>query len=152
MEHFRIALRWVTRESHAALRPGDTHPASKISKENTQMRKFASGLIAAVLLTAICIAAPADKTYTGQIMDNECAQMGSHESMMKKEGTKDAKDCALACIKGGGKYVLYNSATKKTYQLDDQMKPEQFAGQKVTVTGSYDSAAQAIHVTDIQSA
>jgi hypothetical protein len=116
------------------------------------MRKFASGLIAAVLLTGICIAAPADKTYTGQIMDNECAQMGSHESMMKKEGTKDAKDCTLACIKGGGKYVLYNSATKKTYQLDDQMKPEQFAGQKVTVTGSYDSAAQAIHVTDIQSA
>jgi hypothetical protein len=114
------------------------------------MKKTASGLIAALLLAGMSIAAPKDKTYAGQIMDNECAQMGSHEAMMKKEGTKDAKDCTIACVKGGGKYVLYNSTTKKTYQLDDQTKPEQFAGQKVTITGSYDTGSKAIHVTDIQ--
>jgi hypothetical protein len=116
------------------------------------MKKLASGILAALLLTGISIAAPKDKTYTGQIMDNECAHMGSHEAMMKKEGTKDAKDCTLACVKGGGKYVLYNSTTKKTYQLDDQTKPEQFAGQNVTVSGSFDMSAKAIHVTGIQPA
>jgi len=116
------------------------------------MKKLASGLVAALLLTGISMAAPKDKTYAGQIMDSDCAKMGSHEEMMKKEGTKDAKECTLACVKGGGKYVLYNSTTKKTYQLDDQTKPEQFAGQKVTVTGSYDMGAKAIHVTDIHPA
>jgi hypothetical protein len=116
------------------------------------MKKLTLGLFAALLLTSIGVAAPKDRTYTGQIMDNDCAKMGSHDAMMKKEGTKDAKDCTLACVKGGGKYVLYNSTTKKTYQLDDQTKPEQFAGQQVTVTGSYDMGAKAIHVTDIQPA
>lgn len=116
------------------------------------MKRLASGLVTALLLTGVSLAAQKDKTYTGQIMDSDCAKMGSHEGMMKKEGTKDAKECTLACVKGGSKFVLYDSATKKTYQLDDQTKPEQFAGQNVTVTGSYDMAAKAIHVTNIHPA
>jgi hypothetical protein len=55
-------------------------------------------------------------------------------------------------VKNGGKFVLYNPDTKKTYQLDDQKKPEQFAGEKVNVTGDYDRATKTIHVTQIQSA
>ena len=35
----------------------------------------------------------------------------------------------VKCAKAGGKYVLYNAAAKKAYALDDQTKPEQFAGQ-----------------------
>jgi hypothetical protein len=49
----------------------------------------------------------------------------------------------------GAKYVLYNPATKTTYELDDQKKPEQFAAQKVTVTGSLDAATNTIHVESI---
>ena len=55
-------------------------------------------------------------------------------------------------MKNGGKFVLYDPDTKTTYQLDDQKKPEQFAGEKVKVTGKYDSATKTIHVTDIKSA
>lgn len=66
------------------------------------MKKLAVGRSAAPLLASIRIAAPKDKTYTGRIMDGECAQMSSHDAMMKKVGTKDAKDCTLACVKGGG--------------------------------------------------
>jgi hypothetical protein len=46
--------------------------------------------------------------------------------------------------------VLYNSLTKRIYKLDDQEKPEALAGQEVTVTGTYDKEAKAIHVTNIR--
>ena len=50
---------------------------------------------------------------------------------------KTAKDCTLGCVKGGAKFVLYSGST--AYDLDDQTKPEAFAGQKVKVTGTLDA-------------
>ena len=55
-------------------------------------------------------------------------------------------------MKMGGKYVLFNGASKSFYQLDDQTKPKAFAGQKVQVTGTLDKATKTIHVTDIKAA
>jgi hypothetical protein len=55
-------------------------------------------------------------------------------------------------VKMGATYVLYNPATKTSYQLDDQKKPEQFAGEKVTVNGSLDAATNTIHVENITAA
>jgi hypothetical protein len=52
----------------------------------------------------------------------------------------------------GGKFVLYDAATKATYMLDDQEKPKEFAGQKVKVTGTYDKATKTIHVESIEAA
>jgi hypothetical protein len=52
----------------------------------------------------------------------------------------------------GGKYVLYDSSTKTVYELDDQKKPERFAGEKVTVTGNLDVASKTIHVANIKAA
>jgi len=114
-------------------------------------------LAAAAFLCSFSFAAPKDKTYSGTIMDSECAKDGSHADMLKKEGMgdKDPKDpmakkmCTAKCTKMGGKYVLYNAAAKKVYALDDQTKPEQFAGQKVKVTGALDKATETIHVTNI---
>lgn len=97
-------------------------------------------------------AASADSTYSGEIMDSACAKAGSHTAMMKNAGVKTAKECTQACIKMGNKYVLYDKAAKKVYQLDDQTKPEQFAGQKVSVKGNLDAASQTVHVTDIEAA
>jgi hypothetical protein len=39
----------------------------------------------------------------------------------------------------GGKYVLFNAASKTIYELDDQTKPEEFAGKDANVTGALDS-------------
>ena len=80
-----------------------------------------------------------------------CAKGGGHESMFKKMGTSDPKACTEACIKRGGKYVLFNGV-KTFYELGDQRKPEPFAGQKVEVTGSLNKATKTIHVTDIKAA
>ena len=115
------------------------------------MKKVAIGLVASFMLFVVSFAAAKDKAFTGEIMDSQCAKMGSHDMMMKKEGIKTVKECTMGCVKMGGKYVLYNSATKTVYQLDDQTKPEQFAGEKVKVTGTMDKATKTIHVTDIQS-
>ncbi len=88
-------------------------------------------------------------SFTGEIMDNECAAAGSHTDMMQKEGFKTAKDCALGCVKAGEQFVLFG-LNKTTYQLDDQEKPVDYAGQKVTVIGTYDGATKTIHVQSIQ--
>jgi hypothetical protein len=88
-------------------------------------------------------------SFTGEIMDNECAAAGSHTDMMQKEGFKTPKDCAQGCVKAGGQFVLFG-LNKTTYQLDDQEKPVDYAGQKVTIIGTYDGATKTIHVQSIQ--
>src|SRR5579864_1896398 len=93
-----------------------------------------------------------DMTYTGEIMDSSCAKEGTHATMMKKHDIKTEKECTNGCVKMGGKYVLYDSATKKVYELDDQKKGEQFAGEKVKVTGTFDKASKTLHVSDITAA
>mgnify|MGYP006949819273 CR=1 FL=1 len=120
------------------------------------MKKLTIGVAACMLLVPGFVTAK-DKTFSGEIMDSQCAKMGSHETMLKKEGMENMKDdakakqmCTEKCVKMGGKHVLFDGASKTVYQLDDQTKPEQFAGQRVKVTGTLDKATKTIHVTDIK--
>jgi hypothetical protein len=88
----------------------------------------------------------------GEIMDSRCAIDGSHERMMRQNGLKNAKDCTLQCARSGGSFVLFDPETKTVYQLDDQQKPEPFAGQRVRVSGTYDENSKTMHIESIQSA
>jgi hypothetical protein len=113
--------------------------------------------VAACLLVLPNLVAAKDRTFSGEIMDSQCAAMGSHAAMMAKEGMAGKENdamakamCAKNCVKMGGKYVLYDATTKTVYQLDDQSKPEQFAGQNVKITGTLDKATKTIHVTNIE--
>ncbi len=122
------------------------------------MKKLVLSIAACTLLLP-AFAAGKDKAFSGEIMDSQCAKNGSHEAMLKKEGMENMKDdakakqmCTANCVKMGGKYVLFDAASKTVYELDDQTKPEQFAGQKVKVTGTLDKATKTIHVTDIKAA
>jgi type 1 fimbria pilin len=118
------------------------------------MKRIALAFAASMLLWSITSAAQQkNQAFNGEIMDSACAKMGSHDAMMKSHpNIKTAKDCTLGCVKAGSQYVLYNSATKTVYQLDDQDQPERFAGQKVTVTGSLDAASNTIHIANIKAA
>jgi hypothetical protein len=124
------------------------------------MKKAMVGVAGSLLLAVVMFGAPKDSTYTGEIMDNQCAKNASHEAMLKKEGMgdKDPNDpmakkmCTMNCVKMGGKYVLYNSKTKTVYELDDQAKPADFAGANVKVSGTLDKATKTIHVTNIEAA
>jgi hypothetical protein len=112
-------------------------------------KNLAICLAAVAMFVGASYAAPQDapKSFTGDIMDSACAKGGAHSPTM---GT--SKQCTLACVKNGSKFVLYDGATKTTYQLDDQKKPEAFAGDKVKVTGTLDAKTKTIHVTDIAAA
>lgn len=88
----------------------------------------------------------------GQIMDSRCAIDGSHDKMMKENGTKNAKDCTLQCAKTGGSFVLIDPETKSVYQLDDQQKPARFAGERVRISGTYDEPSKTMHIESIESA
>lgn len=89
-------------------------------------------------------------TYNGEIFDTQCAQQASHEEMENtRQLPKDAKQCALFCVKNGSRLVLYDSGNRITYELDDQAKARPFAGQQVQITGSLDSFANTIHVSRI---
>ena len=110
-------------------------------------------VVSLAMLGVSSFAAQKQQTITGEVMDSSCAKMGSHEMMEKQHNmpSNQASDkaCTVACVKAGGTYVLYDPSTKTVYQLDDQKKPEQFAGEKVTVTGTVDKANSTIHVGKI---
>jgi hypothetical protein len=118
------------------------------------IRRFVLSFAALWVVASISLAAPKThkgKTFSGEIMDSQCAMMGSHDPAgYKMTKTDNPKDCTLACVKMGGKFVLYDSAKKTTYALDDQEKPKEFAGQKVKVSGTYDKASKTIHVESIE--
>src|SRR5579872_3495024 len=111
-------------------------------------------LIAALLLTLapLSFAKKAEKTYNGEIMDSQCSKMGNHDAGYKMTGTNTPKDCAQACVKAGGKYVLYDAAAKTAYELDNQDKAKDLAGQKVKVEGTLNPATKTIHVDKIEAA
>jgi uncharacterized protein DUF5818 len=123
------------------------------------MKKIAIGAIASVMLLGASITVAKDQTFTGEIYDSQCAKNGSHAMMLAKEGMAGKENDAMArtmctenCVKMGGKYVLFDAAKKTVYELDDQQKPADFAGQKVKVKGTYDKATKTIHVSSIQAA
>lgn len=114
------------------------------------MRKLLM-LAAPLMLVLSTVGFASAKDFSGEIMDSACAKMGSHDGMMKAHANiKDGTGCTLGCVKNGAKFVLYDASSKTVYQLDDQQKPMQFAGEKVTVSGILDEGANTIHVTDIK--
>jgi hypothetical protein len=114
------------------------------------MRMLVMGVVGALMLLGVTYAAQKDSSFSGEITDRACAKANSHEDMMKKHNVRTTAECIPACVKAGGKYVLFDTATMTIYLLDDQQKPAQFAGKTVKVAGTFDKATQTIHVTDIK--
>jgi hypothetical protein len=91
-------------------------------------------MIKTVILTALCAALTYGASWTGEISDSACGM--SHAKMMTEhKDLKTDRDCTLACVKAGSKYVLVSDG--KVYQIENQTLPalQQRAGQMVEVTG-----------------
>lgn len=101
--------------------------------------------LAFLLAAGLSLAAPKpegdQQTFVGDISDSMC---GLKHAMPGKTD----KECTLECVKGGGKFVLADPAAGKVYQLSDQEKPKEFAGQKVKVTGTLNG--ESIEVASIE--
>src|SRR4051812_23473204 len=104
-------------------------------------------LLTIILAAASLSAVQAKQTFTGVISDDLCA-FNSHASM--RMGPTDA-ECTTACVMAhGAQFVLADG--KNVYRLSDQATPEQFAGQKVSVTGTLDAKTKIIQVDSITAA
>jgi hypothetical protein len=112
------------------------------------MKSIFATMVASTVLLTVSAVAQNGSTYSGEIIDSQCALLGGHQNMIK--AGEDAKACTNRCVGIGGKYVLFDSAKKATYQLDDQKKAKTMAGEKVTVSGTYDAATKTIKVATIK--
>jgi len=105
-----------------------------------------SGAILTLLLVGhgALVAAPKgkEKTFVGNISDSMCG--------LKHMMPGDAKGCTVGCVQKGAKFVLADERHNKVYQLSDQEKPKEFAGQKVKVTGTL--SGKTINVASIEAA
>lgn len=74
-----------------------------------------------VLSLSVMTVSAAEQTWTGKISDSMCG--ATHKKMSTEHGAKGAKavsdrDCTLACVKGGGKFVFARGA--KVYPIANQ--------------------------------
>jgi type 1 fimbria pilin len=111
------------------------------------MKPLIFNILALLALLAALVAAAGKQTFTGVITDSMC-ERGDH-SRMRMGST--AAECTVACVQAhGALYVLFDG--KEVYTLSDQEKPEKFAGQKVTVTGTLDAKTKTIQMDSIAAA
>jgi hypothetical protein len=97
--------------------------------------------VASLLITCALVAGAAAQTFTGVITDTMC---GKDHSKMKI--TPDSK-CVVECVKHGSKYALFDGTN--VYVLSDQKTPEQFAGQRVKITGTLNKETNILKVDSI---
>jgi len=96
-----------------------------------------------------------DPVFHGEIADSSCAMnvhslTRSHQEMLKgKTMGTDAKSCTNYCVhKMGAVYML--KTQEDVYHLDPQNLAEQFAGDKVVISGNLDPQTHTIHITSIK--
>ena len=65
---------------------------------------------------AYVVAFAADQTWIGQISDSMCG--ASHSKMTAGHPGMTDRDCALACVKGGGQFVFVSDG--KVYKIANQ--------------------------------
>jgi hypothetical protein len=73
----------------------------------------------------------------------------AQESQPPDAGKAAADSFTGTILKVGNKFVL-QTAAKANYRLDDQEKSKPFAGKRVKVSGTLDSATSTIYVSSIQ--
>jgi hypothetical protein len=89
----------------------------------------------AIFLTVAAAVSAFAATWTGEISDSACGM--SHAKMMAGDKSlKTDRDCTLACIKAGGKYVFVSDG--KVYSISNQKAAglQLHAGEKVQLTGT----------------
>ncbi len=82
--------------------------------------------IAVTLLTLAALAANDQQTYTGWVMDQNCAA----------KGAKADVECAKKCIQGGSPMVLVNDADKNLLTVANPKALEDHIGHHVKVQGT----------------
>jgi hypothetical protein len=101
-------------------------------------------ILLAILLAGGTLGAVPPATFTGTIIDAECARDG-HAAM--RMGPTDA-ECARACVMAHDSAFVLDAGTT-VYLLSDQKAAERFAALKVIVMGTLDPKTRTIQVESI---
>jgi hypothetical protein len=100
--------------------------------------------LAFLVAASLSVQAQDKQTFTGVITDGMCP-LGTHSDM--RMGPTDA-ECTRACVVShGSPYVLFDG--KSAYVLSDQKTPDEYAAQRVRVTGTLDAKTKIIRVESI---
>ena len=102
-----------------------------------------------VLAAAFFLSVPAfaaEQTWAGQISDSACG--AKHEEAAEGQGKMPDRDCTVACVRGGSKYVLVVDGKVLQIANQDNKDLATHAGHKVKVTG--DMKGQAITVSKVE--
>ena len=105
-----------------------------------------TALLLGALPAGLAFAVP-PATFTGTIIDAECARAG-HESM--RMGPTDA-ECARACVLTHDSAFVLDAGTA-VYLLSDQETAGRLAAQKVIVVGTVDPKTRTIQVESMAAA
>src|SRR5262249_16168237 len=125
-------------------------------EKEAHMKKILSVALVASLLGLTALSA--EKTWAGRISDSMC---GSDHKAMTKEHQKAGevtgstaqsdkdRECTLACVKSGGKYVFVTGG--KVYEIENQdfAALRQHAGHSVKLTGEMDADGKTIKVSRV---
>ena len=134
------------------LRFGTHYQAFLLSRHSAKMRrgkvvKELNLMIKKSIFIALVTAVSAfGATWTGQVSENGCGV--SHAKMKAADKSlKTDRDCTLACIKSGAKFVLVSDG--KVYDISNQnfAALTQYAGETVQVDGTM--AGNTITVTKV---
>lgn len=101
-------------------------------------RKTLKASLIALLITCGAAKAPAQQTFSGEIMDDLCGKDKTHAKMMDqmKSMTSDPVVCTKKCVQLGAHYVLFDRQKGTLYRIDNPEKAEPFAGKTVQVSGT----------------
>jgi len=86
------------------------------------------------------------------VFAGDCPALVAANAASPEEKSEEAETFTGRIAQVDGKYILDDSATKSTFQLDDQEKAKAFEGRTVKVTGTLDASTRTIHVKDIRAA
>jgi hypothetical protein len=111
------------------------------NKQSAPVLILAGLTLTALILVADALAWPRVRLhkFTGEVQDSTCAGTAAHVE----------SECALACVRHGAQWVLYDPSKKEIHQLDDQKTAGGFRAQQVSVLGTMDKSTKTIHVVKI---
>jgi hypothetical protein len=101
------------------------------------MKRVFIGLGTTALLAGLgSFAGAATMTMEGMVSDSMCGS--SHAKMigMHKEAKMTERDCTLACVKAGGKFVFVSGGKVYTVANQKLAALTKYAGETVSVTGN----------------
>src|SRR5213592_708017 len=90
-------------------------------------------LFAVAVLLASSTPFAAEQTWTGQISDSACG--AKHEEAAEGQGKMPDRDCTVACVRGGSKYVLVSDGKVLQIANQDNKDLAAHAGHTVKMMG-----------------